>query len=109
MISACPDFKMSNAVRNAVRSAVCRTTGNAWYCLKIHATNPPLSKYSDFAMFQVSERVTNAGTNGGSRVAEWFGQMTKGPERGTFSRPETLNKPTKNVRVIARMSQRMNA
>src|SRR4030081_3904436 len=108
MIRACPLFKMSNARRNAVRSAEWRTTGKAWYARNSQSTKPPL-KYSDFAMLHVSSRGTNAGTIGGSSVAEWLGQMIRGPLRGTFSAPTTLKRPKRNVRVIARISQRKNA
>ena len=69
MTSAWPDFRMSKAVRIAVRSAVWRTTGKAWYERKIQAISPRL-KYSDLAMLQVSPRGRNAGTIGGSNVAE---------------------------------------
>jgi hypothetical protein len=46
-------------------------------------------------MFQVSLRGTNAGTIGGSSVAEWLGQMISAPVRGMFSAPTTLNSPTR--------------
>src|ERR1700737_5278210 len=108
-MGAWPHSRSSNDPRVGVRSAVWRTTGKEWYARKIHVTNPPLAKYSDFAMLHVSPRATKAGTIGGSRVAEWFGQMITGPWRGTFSAPTTLNRPTRYVRVIVRMSQRMNA
>src|ERR1700730_3115398 len=108
MISAWPALRRSNDLRSATRSAEWRTTGNAWYWRNSQVTNPPL-KYSDFAMLHVSPRGTNAGTIGGSSVAEWLGQMISGPLRGTLSRPTTLKRPNRYVRVSVRISQRSQA
>src|SRR3989475_8894110 len=108
MISACPDSRISNALRIAMRSAVCLTTGKEWYERKTQVMNPPL-KYSDFAMLHESPRGKNAGTIGGTRFAGGLGQMMTGPLRGTFSAPITLQKPTRYVRALGPMSQRLNA
>jgi hypothetical protein len=51
----------------------------------------------------------NAGTIGGSKVAEWLGQMISGPVRGTFSAPTTRKSPIRKVRVIMRIDQRKKA
>jgi mannitol-specific phosphotransferase system IIBC component len=60
-------------------------------------------------MLHVSFLGVKAGTIGGSSVPEWLGQMISGPLLGTFSIPDTLNRPTRYVRVIARISQRKAA
>ena len=58
--------KRSNERFNAARSAECRTTGNAWYHLKMGAAG--VVKYSDFAIVHASRRGVKPGTIGGSSV-----------------------------------------